>query len=446
MKRFVVSLLVIVFALAGAVGLSADDSHLHIYADYNIPVGNSAVTPNVAFGVGTTIWGIFELNAHAYTEILFGADNIFDIAGFRPIGLFSWGAGMRIPMGDFSLIMDWQSFYTGIGYSESAVLRFLQVWDSDRSLRRFRPRILFPHAVQFLRSGDRKRPHRYRIERGPDTDHRSGSGSSPLLTHSERSSRPRIEMCAASWDTRGMASPEIRNPFFNAPVVSGKAREPPWRIPRAVSPGVSPNRAAAGFSDEGAEEPRENWCRARREPPFTPLDPSLFPFSAALFPLLTGLGIARYCESLGLSPRIKWPNDILVDDAKLAGILCESTGGRLFAGIGLNCLQREFPEGLRTRGTSLFLCAADGRKPLEHLTPVLAALRMAYGSINWKGAITARLYRAGETIHFREGSAAAPGEIIGVLEGIGAGGELLVRENATGRLRSCFSGEIAPGM
>jgi len=118
MKRFVVSLLVIVFALAGAVGLSADDSHLHIYADYNIPVENSAVTPNVAFGVGTTIWGIFELNAHAYTELLFGADNIFDVAGFRPIGLFSWGAGMRIPMGDFSLIMDWQSFYTGIGYSE----------------------------------------------------------------------------------------------------------------------------------------------------------------------------------------------------------------------------------------------------------------------------------------------------------------------------------------
>ncbi len=248
-----------------------------------------------------------------------------------------------------------------------------------------------------------------------------------------------------------MASPEIRNPFFNEPVVfresTGTTMEDARELFRlGYPPGTV---AAAGFQTEGrGRTAGRSWVAAPGESLlFTlQLDPSLFPFSAALFPLLTGLGIARYCESLGLSPRIKWPNDILVDDAKLAGILCESTGGRLFAGIGLNCLQREFPEGLRTRGTSLFLCAADGRKPLEHLTPVLAALRMAYGSINWKGAITARLYRAGETIHFREGSAAAPGEIIGVLEGIGAGGELLVRENATGRLRSCFSGEIAPGM
>ena len=92
---------------------------------YNLTVAKSSLGDlmtksdfGTIFGVGTTIWGIFELSAHAYTEILFGADNIFDIAGFRPIGLFSWGAGMRIPMGDFSLIMDWQSFYTGIGYSE----------------------------------------------------------------------------------------------------------------------------------------------------------------------------------------------------------------------------------------------------------------------------------------------------------------------------------------
>jgi hypothetical protein len=121
------------------------------------------------------------------------------------------------------------------------------------------------------------------------------------------------------------------------------------------------------------------------------------------------------------------------------------------------------PAAASSRGSDSTACSANsGRAPDEGDLPLSLRRRRpetfgapdacprgaadAYGSINWKGAITARLYRAGETIHFREGSAAAPGEIIGVLEGIGAGGELLVRENATGRLRSCFSGEIAPGM
>jgi BirA family transcriptional regulator, biotin operon repressor / biotin---[acetyl-CoA-carboxylase] ligase len=33
---------------------------------------------------------------------------------------------------------------------------------------------------------------------------------------------------------------------------------------------------------------------------------------------------------------IKWPNDILIDDAKLAGILLERIGGHIIIGIGVN--------------------------------------------------------------------------------------------------------------
>ena len=38
----------------------------------------------------------------------------------------------------------------------------------------------------------------------------------------------------------------------------------------------------------------------------------------------------------GIEPAIKWPNDLLVGERKLAGILAESSGGAVVVGIGLN--------------------------------------------------------------------------------------------------------------
>ncbi len=57
--------------------------------------------------------------------------------------------------------------------------------------------------------------------------------------------------------------------------------------------------------------------------------------------LVAGLAVADCAREWGQDARIKWPNDVLVDDAKLAGILVEagSKGGRLdwmVVGIGLN--------------------------------------------------------------------------------------------------------------
>ena len=66
--------------------------------------------------------------------------------------------------------------------------------------------------------------------------------------------------------------------------------------------------------------------------------------------------------TLDLPPRIKWPNDVLVDGRKLAGILIESrlhaNGVRGYViGVGINCLQQagHFPPELGNRATSLEL-------------------------------------------------------------------------------------------
>lgn len=80
-------------------------------------------------------------------------------------------------------------------------------------------------------------------------------------------------------------------------------------------------------------------------------------------PHLAGLAVCRALESQFpalTEPHLKWPNDLYLDDRKLAGILVESrsTGGRppcAVVGIGLNVngLPAEFPEDLRPIATTL---------------------------------------------------------------------------------------------
>lgn len=67
--------------------------------------------------------------------------------------------------------------------------------------------------------------------------------------------------------------------------------------------------------------------------------------------------IAELLESYGLNNvSIKWPNDVLIDDKKVCGILLEGQILEyLVIGVGLNVNQKEFPNGLRRPATSLSL-------------------------------------------------------------------------------------------
>jgi BirA family biotin operon repressor/biotin-[acetyl-CoA-carboxylase] ligase len=57
-------------------------------------------------------------------------------------------------------------------------------------------------------------------------------------------------------------------------------------------------------------------------------------------PLLTALAVVQGVNTLGVEASIKWPNDVLVGEAKLAGVLCEvvqtPTGPAVVAGWGIN--------------------------------------------------------------------------------------------------------------
>lgn len=55
---------------------------------------------------------------------------------------------------------------------------------------------------------------------------------------------------------------------------------------------------------------------------------------------ILALSVASILLNYGLKPQIKWPNDLLIDDKKICGILCEisfeKTIAHIFLGLGLN--------------------------------------------------------------------------------------------------------------
>jgi BirA family biotin operon repressor/biotin-[acetyl-CoA-carboxylase] ligase len=105
-----------------------------------------------------------------------------------------------------------------------------------------------------------------------------------------------------------------------------------------------------------------------------------------LLPLLAGLGIVQEVERRfeGLRPALKWPNDLMADDRKVGGILCEAVWGEdgirhLVVGTGVNVapLESGAPRGLRGRATSLE-AVLEREVPLEEVADAVIAGLEAY--------------------------------------------------------------------
>jgi BirA family biotin operon repressor/biotin-[acetyl-CoA-carboxylase] ligase len=73
--------------------------------------------------------------------------------------------------------------------------------------------------------------------------------------------------------------------------------------------------------------------RRWQAPPGTALLASFVLPAHALASLAAGVAAAEAC---GPQVRLKWPNDLLIGDAKLGGILVEAADGRCIVGIGIN--------------------------------------------------------------------------------------------------------------
>jgi len=88
-----------------------------------------------------------------------------------------------------------------------------------------------------------------------------------------------------------------------------------------------------------------------------------YPFAPNTLPLVTlALGLATaeaILKATDVACDLRWPNDVLVQSKKCAGILTQLEGTAVIVGIGTNVNHQEFPEELRDIATSLRI--ASGR-------------------------------------------------------------------------------------
>jgi BirA family biotin operon repressor/biotin-[acetyl-CoA-carboxylase] ligase len=158
-----------------------------------------------------------------------------------------------------------------------------------------------------------------------------------------------------------------------------------------------------------------------------------------LLPLSAAVAVAEVVEGAGLEAAIKWPNDVLVDGRKVAGILVEGRlqEGWAVLGIGLNVAVgvADLPAELRERAGTL------GLEP-EAVEDVLAALLRALErwlsapTVEMLAALRARDALAGREITWAAGSGRAAG--------IDEEGRLLV-DDAAGERLALGAGEVHLG-
>jgi BirA family transcriptional regulator, biotin operon repressor / biotin---[acetyl-CoA-carboxylase] ligase len=151
----------------------------------------------------------------------------------------------------------------------------------------------------------------------------------------------------------------------------------------------------------------------------------------ALLPLAAAVAVAETAEAVGgrgVTARIKWPNDVLVDGRKVAGILAEARPqeGWAVLGIGLNVAVRLEDLPAELHGTAGTL----GREPADlepALTTLLAALERVL-CIDEAAALESWRRRdalAGREIAWSGGR--------GIAAGVDGGGRLVVELPGGGR-------------
>jgi BirA family transcriptional regulator, biotin operon repressor / biotin---[acetyl-CoA-carboxylase] ligase len=97
--------------------------------------------------------------------------------------------------------------------------------------------------------------------------------------------------------------------------------------------------------------------------------------------LVAGGAVAEaILEVTGIEPTIKFPNDVLIDGRKVAGILAESSEGRVVLGIGVNANQtrEQLPDDAQTEPTSLRVELGEPVNRVQLLAAILLQLERAY--------------------------------------------------------------------
>ncbi len=181
------------------------------------------------------------------------------------------------------------------------------------------------------------------------------------------------------------------------------------------------------------------------------LRPAILPFEAPKLTFLSAVAVCRAITSCtGLQPTVKWPNDILLGGAKVAGLLNEMSSETdqvhyvvLGIGVNLNMRANQFPADLRYPATSLAIVAGQPVSRLDFVRTLLREIDALYqiyleqGSAPIMAAWTELCDLTGKAVEVDCNQLKIAGTMIGLAED----GALLVR-TATGKIENIYAGDV----
>ncbi len=181
------------------------------------------------------------------------------------------------------------------------------------------------------------------------------------------------------------------------------------------------------------------------------LKPDMPPERASMLTLVEGLSVAQAVRKLyGLEAGIKWPNDVVVSNKKICGILTEMSAqvdyiNYIVIGTGINTNLTEFPEEIRHMATSLRIELGHKVKRAELLGVLLETFEKNYEEFQktWDLSGLMEDYNHILVNCDTQVKVLEPGnEYVGTARGIDKMGQLLV-EREDGTVTRVYAGEVS---
>jgi BirA family biotin operon repressor/biotin-[acetyl-CoA-carboxylase] ligase len=180
------------------------------------------------------------------------------------------------------------------------------------------------------------------------------------------------------------------------------------------------------------------------------LRPGCPPSGVALLTLVAGIAVASTVRAMGFEPQLKWPNDVLIADRKVAGVLTEALFHQdrvdfvvVGVGINVNTELKAFPGDVRDMATSL---RVSGGRPVSRLLLLQRLLRRQeqWYELFSAGALEKIIerWRQLDTTVGRVVEVILPQKrFVGVAEAVDDDGALLVRDKK-GELVRVLAGDV----
>lgn len=164
--------------------------------------------------------------------------------------------------------------------------------------------------------------------------------------------------------------------------------------------------------------------------------------------VMLALGLATrdaIADVTGLAPDLRWPNDVLLGEKKCAGILAQTEGDAIIAGIGVNVGHSSFPPDIAPLATSLLMAGASVSRE-EVLAPLADAVDASCSVLVERGpeAICKAFALASSYAHGRRVRVDQDEAILeGVTIGLDPLGFLLLRQD-NGTVTRILAGGVRP--